>query len=183
MTNLVNALLNVSRLEMGTFLMNVKLANIKAEVEKCINEHSKDISKRKLKIVSKFKNKVPSIKIDVDLFHIVLENILSNSIKYSFEGSELKLNVRDDGEDLIISLSDSGIGIPKEDQDKIFTKMFRSDNAKLLDPDGSGLGLYICKEIVDYSGGKIWLESTIGKGSTFFISWPLTGMKKQNIIN
>ena len=70
-------------------------------------------------------------------------------------------------------------GIPKKQQDQIFTKLFRADNAKKADPDGAGLGLYLVKEIVDHSGGKVWFSSEEGKGTTFYVSFSLSGMTKK----
>jgi len=80
---------------------------------------------------------------------------------------------------LLITVADTGYGIPKEQQDKVFTKMFRADNVRERDPEGTGLGLYLVKSIVEHVNGTIWFESEEGKGSTFYIALPLEGMKKK----
>jgi two-component system sensor histidine kinase VicK len=80
---------------------------------------------------------------------------------------------------VLISVADTGYGVPEDAQQKIFTKMFRADNARTKDPNGTGLGLYIIKATVEQTGGKIWFESKENKGSTFSVSLPLEGMKKK----
>ena len=79
----------------------------------------------------------------------------------------------------MITVADDGYGIPKNQQSKIFTKMFRADNVQELDTDGTGLGLYIIKSVVEHSGGKIWFESEENKGTTFYVTIPLKGMSKK----
>jgi signal transduction histidine kinase len=76
----------------------------------------------------------------------------------------------------VLSVSDTGVGIPLEDQDRIFEKLFRASNAKKIDPDGAGFGLYIIKEILDHSNGKVRFESEEGRGTTFFVTLPVSGM-------
>ena len=87
----------------------------------------------------------------------------------------VKLEQKND--DYIISVKDSGIGIPKKVQPRIFQKFFRADNAQKKEVEGNGLGLYLAKTVIEGAGGKIWFESTEGKGTTFFISLPKKGMK------
>ena len=80
---------------------------------------------------------------------------------------------------LLCTVADTGYGIPKPQQDKIFTKLFRADNIREKDAEGTGLGLYIVKSIIDHSGGMIWFESTENKGTSFYVTIPLEGMKKK----
>jgi signal transduction histidine kinase len=83
------------------------------------------------------------------------------------------------GRQLSIVIEDTGFGIPKNQQDKIFSKLFRADNVREQDTEGTGLGLYIVKAIIDHSGGNIWFESEENKGTTFYVTLPLGGMKKK----
>jgi len=112
---------------------------------------------------------------------IVLQNLLTNSVNYTPESGKIKLSVKKSKKEILLTVSDNGYGIPKKDQDKIFTKMFRADNVKIRDTSGTGLGLYIVKSIIEQTaGGKIWFESEENKGTTFFIVLPLTGMVKKD---
>lgn len=81
---------------------------------------------------------------------------------------------------ITVRVADTGCGIPKNQQGKVFTKLFRADNARVIDPDGTGLGLYIAKAIIDRVGGAIWFESEIDKGTTFYVTLPVEGMEKQD---
>ena len=94
------------------------------------------------------------------------------------EGS-ITLDIKKGGSYVLISVADTGYGIPKAAQSRIFTKMFRADNVRVKDPNGTGLGLYIIKETVEKTGGKIWFKSKENQGSTFYVSIPLEGMKKR----
>jgi len=178
MVNLVNALLNVSRLELGTFTTEPTVINIRNLVKTCLKEFNKDISEKKLTVSQNFNIKSFSIKSDIKFLTIIIQNLLSNSIKYTNKGGKIVLSISKDKNNILIKVSDNGIGIPQDQQKKIFTKLFRADNARIMDPDGSGLGLYIVKEIVNNIGGKIWFKSKEGKGTTFYIDYPESGAQK-----
>ena len=120
---------------------------------------------------------LPKIKIDNSLLKQVIHNLLTNAIRYSPKGrGQIKVEVRDKGLDYVIVVSDNGMGIPKEDQKRIFERFYRAKNASELTSEGTGLGLYINKLIVEAYGGRIWFESEEGKGTKFFVSVPKTGM-------
>ena len=94
-------------------------------------------------------------------------------------GGSVSVTVEPKGSDIAITVSDTGLGIPKEEQGKIFSKLFRATNARMSATDGTGLGLYIVKSVVEHSGGSIWFESVEGKGTTFFVTLPKAGMRKK----
>lgn len=184
MVNLVNALLNVSRLELGTFSVEPEKVSIQKIVKVCLQELAPLISTKKINLQETYDPDIPTVIADPRLLSIILSNLLSNAIKYTSNGGTVDLNVQKQKDTYLITVKDTGIGIPANQHDKIFTKLFRADNAKLLDPDGTGLGLYIVNSIVKGSGGKIWFEShTDGtgdkKGSIFYVSYPLVGMIKK----
>ena len=176
MTTLVNTLLNVSRLDLGTLSIEPKSLIVEEIVKNCFKMLSREIAQKDITIKEKYDSDNPKLHADPKLLQIVLENILTNAIKYTPNGGHVNFTFKKNKNDYLFVVTDTGIGISKNDQDNIFKKLFRSDNARILDPEGSGLGLYIVKQIVDQSGGKIWFESKVGQGTTFNISWPLTGM-------
>ena len=108
---------------------------------------------------------------------IVFQNLLSNAVKYTGNGGKISVGITCDKKNLVITVSDTGYGIQKSQQDKIFTKLFRADNVRERVTDGNGLGLYIVKSIIDQVGGTIDFTSEEDKGTTFRVCLPLTGMK------
>lgn len=180
--SLVNALLNVSRLELGTFMVDPKMINLIKLADNCLKDLKPLILKKNLEIITKYQYKNLMTLVDSNLLTIIIQNLLSNSIKYSKNGGKIYLSINKDQKSVLITVKDEGIGIPKYQQNDIYKKLFRADNAKINDPDGSGLGLYIIKEILIATGGKIWFESKENSGSVFHVSIPLSGMfsKKGN---
>lgn len=179
MTGLVGALLNVARIELGTFSIEPKEANIENIIESVLEELKPNIQKRKIKIEKNYEEKNPKIYTDPKLTRIVFQNLISNAVKYNREKGRVMINLKKRSEGkLLIQISDGGYGIPKKEQSKIFTKLYRADNIKKVDPDGTGLGLYIIKGIVEEYGGKIWFESEENVGTTFSILLPVKIIKK-----
>lgn len=122
---------------------------------------------------------VPIMSMDSKLIRIVFQNILTNAVKYVGDKGSVAIDMDQKDSEVLISFADNGCGIPKKDYPKVFSKFYRGENVRLKEPDGTGLGLYIVKSIIDHSGGKIWFESEEGKGTTFHISYPLEGMSKK----
>jgi len=181
MIELVNALLNVSRIEMGTLDISPQIINFKDISQSVIKELNPSINKKKLDFKIKY-GKVPEVNADPKLIRIIFQNLLSNSIKYTPEKGNISLFVGIEEnflEYIMIKVSDTGYGIPEFQKDKIFTKLFRADNVKEKDTEGTGLGLYLVKAIVEGSQGKIWFESEENKGTTFYVLIPLSGIQKK----
>jgi PAS domain S-box-containing protein len=179
MVSLVDALLNVSRLELGALAIEPKLLSIAKVVNLCVQEYKPQILEKKLVLREKYDTNVSSIKADPKLVSIIVRNILSNAIKYTPKTGRIIIKVSKQAKDILITVADTGVGIPTRQKNKIFTKLFRADNVKKVDPNGTGLGLYIVNEIINQAGGKVWFESKEGKGTTFYVSLPLTGMAKR----
>ena len=177
--DLVNALLNVSRIELNAFTIEPRPTNLIEIANSVLNEFLPEIKKKKLRITSDYGKNLPIIDADPSLMRIVFQNLFSNAIKYTPSGGSFNLLIKRQGSNLLIKISDSGYGIPEEEQDKMFTKFFRAYNIKEKELDGTGLGLYIIKAIVEQAGGKIWFESKENEGTTFYILIPLEGMKKK----
>lgn len=191
MVDLVNALLNVSRLELGTFMIEPEMASIISLGESVIKEVQPLANLRKQKLEFTHQDNIPEISIDSKLLRMVIQNLLSNSIKYTQEEGSINLDMKivHKGDDIngveikddsvLVSVSDNGYGITNGQQDKIFTKLFRADNIKDKSTEGTGLGLYIIKIIVDNGGGQIWFKSEENKGTSFYFTVLLSGMKRK----
>ena len=104
---------------------------------------------------------------------IAVENIIDNAIRYTSSGGKIAISFKVDGGEIEVRIQDTGLGIPDREQDKVFTKFFRGTNVIRVDTEGTGLGLYITKHIIEAHGGRIWLESKKGKGTTFFFTIPV----------
>ena len=191
MVGLVNSLLNVSRLDLGTFAVEPSPVNVEETAESVVHELKPTVTKKHLTLKESYGKNMPQFLADQKLLRIIFQNLLSNAVKYTPESGVVMLDIRvvQKGstfggkavteESLAISVTDTGIGIPTAQADKIFTKLFRADNAAESEAEGTGLGLYIIRSIADQSGEKIWFESQEGKGSTFYVLFPITGMKKK----
>lgn len=176
MVSLVNALLDVSRIDMGTFRVEPEEADI-VDIAKSLVKSVQPIASESGVGLEATYEEIPRMQLDVKLMSIVIENLLSNAIKYSLGKGTVRLSVQREEDSVLLQVADEGIGIPLMQQNKIFTKLFRADNVKANETTGTGLGLYIAKAIIDYSGGEIYFESEEGKGTTFFVRIPLSGMK------
>ncbi len=179
MINLITALLNVSRVDLGVFVVEPEQINLQNVAESALKDLELRINEKKLLINKNFEKDLPPVNADLNIIRMVFQNLFSNAVKYTPPEGSITLTIKKNGFNILISVTDTGYGIPKDAQPKIFTKMFRADNARVKDPDGTGLGLYIIKETIEKTGGKIWFESKENKGSTFYVTIPLKGMKKK----
>jgi len=110
---------------------------------------------------------------DKEKMKLALQNLIENAISYSFSGSDVTISVDCDNMNLTVAIKDKGMGIPENQQKRVFSKFFRADNAVKMETEGSGLGLFLTKNIIEKHGGKIWFESEEGKGSTFYFTLPI----------
>ena len=115
----------------------------------------------------------PAVSADPRLLRQVVINLMSNAVKYTPPSGTISIRLDRDGDGVVWRVQDSGIGIPKEAQRRLFEKFFRADNAVTLDTEGTGLGLYLVRLIVERHGGRVWCDSEEGAGSTFAFSLPL----------
>ena len=173
MSELVGSLLNVSRLEMGTFTIQPEVVDLMQLARDVIKEFEPEFSKNKHSFVFSGDDTIPPMRLDKKLTGIIFQNLLSNAIKYTPDGGNIELLIKKEDASVRISVSDTGLGIPEDQKDKIFTKLFRADNAQRMDTQGTGLGLYIVKSIVQKIGGTIGFTSQVGKGTTFHVILPL----------
>lgn len=167
MIALVNDILNVSKLELGTFKSEPKYVDIENIVKNITRELDYKIKAKNLNVKTNVGSDLSNVWIDEKIVGIIITNLFSNAIKYTPQGGKVELTVEKKANGLNIKVKDTGIGISKEQQSHIFDKMYRGDNASLSDPDGTGLGLYIVKQIADQTKGNVGFESELNKGTTF----------------
>ena len=176
MISLVNALLNVTRMTLGTFILEPETVDLTTLIHSVLSEQTPESSKKALTIKTSFADNIPTVVSDAKLLRMVIQNLISNAIKYTRVGGVVDLSLRLDSSkhNFLFSVADSGVGIPKRQQPQIFSRLFRADNVREGDTEGTGLGLYIVKAIVDNSGGEVWFESEENNGSTFHVKLPIS---------
>ena len=174
MITLINDLLNVTRIEEGRYLYRPVLTDIESLVQFVINTLRDQIKKKEIKFeYKKPKKKLPKVMLDVEKMRLAIQNLLDNAIRYTRPEGRVTVSLRHVKKEIELSVKVTGIGIPKDQQERVFIKFFRGANAIRLETEGSGLGLFIVKNIIEAHGGKIWFESEEGKGTTFYFTIPV----------
>lgn len=170
----VNDLLDVSQIEEGKYGYDFQEMDISEFADKVLTEMMTYAKEMGIKVYLKKLESPALVSIDPQKLSIVLSNIVSNAIKYNIENGEVIVEIKklEDKPFVEISVKDTGIGIPTDEMHKLFTKFFRADNAQKTVADGTGLGLYITRNIVRRHGGDIWAESQLGRGSIFHVTIP-----------
>lgn len=172
MITLINNLLSISRIESGKISVEKKMVNFKKIVEDVAKEQDAEIVKRKHKFIIKQVEKLSEISTDPILVRMIVQNFISNAIKYTPNKGEIICEIKKNGSKILFSVKDNGVGIPEKEQKRIFEKLFRASNSLELDREGNGLGLYIVKKIAETLGGRVWFESEPEKGTTFYFELP-----------
>ena len=185
MAVLVDAMLMVSSLELGNLPLRPEPTDMAATASKIVKDQIATAPERGIRLKEQYDTTLPKISFDPHILKIILQNVTSNAIKYTPDKGSISVEITRTNEKLkpqshgsiAIIVSDSGYGIPVEAQSKIFTKFYRANNIKSKDTDGTGLGLFIVKAVLDYIGGRISFDSHEGKGTTFIIYLPIEGIK------
>ena len=175
MMRMVTDLLHLSRIDNATTRLDVELINFTAFITFILNRFDKMRSQddeKKYELVRDYSINSVWIEIDTDKMTQVIDNILNNAIKYSPDGGKIIVSMKTTDDQMILSIKDQGLGIPKQDLPKIFDRFYRVDRARSRAQGGTGLGLAIAKEIIKQHNGFIWAKSEYGKGSTFTIVLP-----------
>ncbi len=178
MVRLIGDFLNVSRLQTGKFVIEKKPVNLAALVASEIEALESNAVTRNLKFVYKRPTHFPELMIDENKFQQVIMNFADNAIYYSKEGSKIMVSLREVDGQVEFSVKDTGIGVPADQQDQLFSKFFRASNARQQRPDGTGVGLFLAKKVIDAHGGSVVFESKEGKGSTFGFRLPIKKLQK-----
>ena len=175
MMRMVTDLLHLSRIDNATSHLDVELINFTAFITFILNRFDKmrgPDEEKKYELVRDYPITSVWIEIDTDKMTQVIDNILNNAIKYSPDGGKITVTMKTTDDQMILSISDQGLGIPKQDLPRIFDRFYRVDRARSRAQGGTGLGLAIAKEIIKQHKGFIWAKSEYGKGSTFTIVLP-----------
>ncbi len=179
MVHLVNALLNVSRIELGKFALKLEMTDLLPFVRESVKSLALDLEHKKINVEFKVKNQHAFVRTDGVLLRLVLENLVSNAMKYSQQGSTITIVVASTDTGATIDVIDQGIGIPATEQSKIFGKLFRGSNAVTVDTDGNGLGLYISNIAIQTIGGSLAFVSKERQGTTFTVTLPKDPMPEE----
>jgi signal transduction histidine kinase/CheY-like chemotaxis protein/ligand-binding sensor domain-containing protein len=178
LTKLIDDVLDLAKIEAGKFTWNMTSVSMADVIERATAATASLFEAKRITIERAIEPDLPQITGDQDRLIQVVINLISNAVKFTDAGS-IKCALRRDGEDLVVSVTDSGIGIAPADQPKVFERFKQVGDTLTDKPKGTGLGLPICKEIVEYHGGRIWVESEPGEGSTFSFTLPIAGKTGQ----
>jgi len=170
---LIDKIITVSKIEQGSLPLKKEPASLKKLVEKVIFEFKPFAEASNVRVSLEAEDNLPEVLADASQVREVMENFVDNAIKYTREKGEVKISLSSKGNSVCLKVKDSGVGIPKEDQKYIFRKFFRSESAMKKQTQGSGLGLFIAKSIIESHRGKIGFISQEGEGSTFWFTLPI----------
>lgn len=176
MIALVNDLLEVTRLDQGDFKIYAQPTDLVQIVRGLIKEKEKQVLAKHLKVTFTTEQEpFPLVNTDANKIKQAMGNILSNAISYTMEGGSVKVDLKILDGHIQCSITDTGVGIPADQQKLVFSKFFRGTNVLKFETIGTGLGMYITKAFIEASGGKIWLESKENVGTTFHFTLPIAG--------
>jgi K+-sensing histidine kinase KdpD/CheY-like chemotaxis protein len=179
LTHLINDVLDLAKIEAGKMEWSQESVSLADVIQRAVAATTSLFEQKNIELVTNVGNDLPDITGDTDKFIQVVINLFSNAVKFTNAGSVVCELYQKDGEE-IVSVKDTGIGIAQEDFNAVFEQFKQVGGDTLTDkPKGTGLGLPICKEIVEHHGGRIWLESEIGKGSTFYFALPINASETQ----
>jgi PAS domain S-box-containing protein len=171
MNELISTLLNITRIESGSIAVSPKLVNLITLTEEVMKELEHAAADKALNLELKYTSQI-TIRTDSLILKEALSNLISNAIKYTPENGSVNVKLALHGKQVIISVEDTGFGIPKHSQQQIFTKFFRAPNVVKRETSGTGLGLYLVRGLLQQLDGQVWFDSQENRGSTFYISLP-----------
>jgi signal transduction histidine kinase len=173
MIHLVNDLLDASRIEEGRFGFQFVVSDLKEFLSELVNEAEVNAREKKIVVEADLPQGEMRLIFDPNRLKLALSNLLDNAIHYTPEGGKVRVSAKTVENFIKVSVSDTGVGIPESQKSRVFSKFFRADNVIRLQTEGTGLGLYLAKNIIEKHGGKIWFESIEGKGTTFYFTLPV----------
>jgi two-component system phosphate regulon sensor histidine kinase PhoR len=172
LARLTDDLLKLSRIEAGRLELEIRPIRVEVLVNGCVETARLKAKAKGLEIQVDLQENAPAVRGDGAQLGEVLQNLLDNALQYTPAGGKIEVKARSSGHDVIFTVSDTGIGIPESDLERIFERFYRVDDARSREAGGTGLGLSIARHIVEAHGGRIWVESAVGHGSRFHFSVP-----------
>ena len=173
MTRLVNDLLDVARIDQDKLILRKQDFDLAKLTQDMLDESVVAYESRHITVSSNIEKDLPEVCGDVEKIKLVLDNLIGNAFKYTTSGGRIHVGLARRNKDMIFEVDDNGVGIPEEQVGRVFEKFFRSDNASKYQTEGTGLGLYISKNVVEQLGGRIWFQSIENVGSKFSFSLPI----------
>ena len=173
LNRVVNEILNTARIDNNTLELHKEKTNIYKLILNVIEQLDPKVKQKELEVRVEIPIELQTTEslIDPEKMYEVVANILDNAIAYTKKGY-ICLKMKEDESNLIIACEDTGIGIPDEEKEKVFRRFIRTENAKAVRPDGTGIGMFLAQIVMSGHNGKIWFESQLGKGTTFYLSLP-----------
>lgn len=172
MNNLISTLLDVSKLESGAISVRFKETDLASLLEEIIDELEQFAINKNIDLSIDYPKEPLQCYTDPLLVGEIYTNLISNAIKYTPEKGKVDIRLTIEGEEVVFQVKDTGYGIPEDVQGQVFSKFFRANNIKNTEATGTGLGLYMVKQVVEVLGGRLWFESEEGKGSAFYVALP-----------
>lgn len=180
MVHLVNDFLNVSRIQTGKFMLEKLPTDLSKLVTEEIDGLRQNAKAHNINLVFKAPTGLPTLNVDEGKIRQVVMNFADNALYYSHPDTDVNINLSVDGDDILFTVKDMGIGVPIDEQGQLFTKFYRASNARKARPDGTGVGLYLAKKIISAHDGKIVFETAEGKGSTFGFRLPIKELESSS---
>jgi len=178
LAHILGNLLELSRVQADRLFLSFEPVDVKVVIRNAVRSIKRQSSIHRF--VLGLPKELPPVRADVMRLERILHNLLENAVKYSPDGGYIRVSAKMDSAHLVIGVSDHGIGISPQDQAKLFAPFQRLGNSRVEGVKGTGLGLLVCRRLVEAHGGRIWVESELGKGSTFFFTLPLEGNKESS---
>jgi two-component system phosphate regulon sensor histidine kinase PhoR len=173
LARLTDDLLKLSRMDADRLEMEIRRVGVAEFVESCVETLQRRAAEKDLQISMDLPKGLPEVAADRRRLAEILQNLLDNSVQYTPAGGRIEVSAEKKGDEVVFTVTDTGIGIPKADQPRIFERFYRVDVARSREAGGTGLGLSIAKHLIDAHGGRIWVESEVGYGSRFHFSVPI----------
>jgi PAS domain S-box-containing protein len=180
---LVSDILNISRIELNRIKIDSSPTDANALIRNCLDELAPVIKSKTATVIFTPQLKLEKTPLDATLFSEIVHNLVGNALRYGREKEgEVSISFSKQRTSYVLTVKDDGLGIPIQDQPHVFERFYRAHNAASVDSDGSGLGLYMVKLFTEAAGGKVWFDSIEGKGTSFYISFPLSGMRRSKVL-
>src|SRR5208282_5476728 len=173
LARLTEDLLKLSQMDAERLELELRPVSVSQLVESCYETARHRAAEKELNLSLDLPEGLPDVAGDARRLQEVLQNLLDNAIQYTLPGGKIILSARPRNEEVVFTVSDTGIGIPTADQPRIFERFYRVDAARSREAGGTGLGLAIAKHLIEVQGGRVWVESEVGRGSQFHFSVPL----------